>query len=374
MTLDPLTKDSALAAAILAEQKEAFECSYPTCHDPRQTMPGTGRPTAYCSNPKHTAVNAHRARQHLLAVVAAAEAASSQPTRSSSPVVSVSPESLRGSILSRIQLLQTDLERYVTVLSQMSDPEISSAQIQAALDQTNARVAEMQQTLSGEQALRLKAEKDLQVAREQEQAEREAAEQAIVQLEEMEIATQEQLRQAEARVREMEAERDAMVAQERQQALQRIQEIQIQTDTALAQAQTEMTRAQEEARQAALAVLEARAQTATAERLVKDAQANLDRERAEVDRVRKDLQEVRERAQADLREERQRAQIDLDRERAEITRLREELAVTRQQAEHAASLAQGRIDKLSTANDDLRAQLVQQTRPAKEPPKPSSKT
>lgn len=55
-----LPTDPASAAAFLVslkdKDKDETRCSYPTCREPRQSATGTGRPSAYCSNPKHTAV------------------------------------------------------------------------------------------------------------------------------------------------------------------------------------------------------------------------------------------------------------------------------------------------------------------------------
>lgn len=362
MSIDPTqTKNPVQAAALLAEleSKDPNECSYPGCHQPRQVTIGTGRPSTYCSNQQHNAVNAHRVRQRLMAVVSAWETTNTQVVKpGSSPTASanVSAESLRGSVLSRIQLLQADLERYVATLTEMSDPEISAAQIQAVLDQANARVADMQQALSNEQALRLKAEKDLLVVQKQAQNERDAAEQAIQRMEEVEAEAQEQLRQAEARIIDIQTERDATIERERLESQQRIQDIQMQANNALREARNETAKAQEEGRLAHAAALEARTQATTAERLIKEAQSSLERERAEIDRLRKELEEVRTRAQVDLEQERRRAQADRDRERADMDRLREEVMAARKLVEQVTT----RADTLATTNDQLRAQLLQQ--------------
>jgi colicin import membrane protein len=375
MSLDTtLPKEPLQAAAILAalEHKGENECSYPTCHEPRQPTTGTGRPSTYCSNPKHNAVNSHRARNQLRQAAAALETKddlSKKRELSPAPVTTASAESLRGSVLNRILLLQGDLERYVTVLAEMSDPDVSAAQIKAALDQANAQVAEAQQNLSNEQALRLKAEADLLAAQQEAQSEREAAEQAITQMEEAEANAQRQREEAQQRIKEIEDERDSTVEQVRAEAQRRIQEIEKQMSSALAQAQAETVKAQEEARQANIAALEARAQTTTAERLVREANTNLERERAEVDRLRKELTETiaeaRRRAEADRTE----TERVLERERSEVNRLREELTATRKQAEQAALQAANRADKLAALNDELRAQLVQaQTKGKEQPP------
>jgi colicin import membrane protein len=369
MSLDStLPKDPLQATAILTalERKGENLCSYPTCHEPRQTTTGTGRPSTYCSNPKHNAVNSHRARNQLRQAAAALETKDDPSKKRDYSPAPITAESLRGSVLNRIQLLKGDLELYVTILTEMSDPDVSAAQIRATLDQANAHVAEAQQNLSNEQALRLKAEADLLAAQQEAQSEREAAEQAITQMEEAETNAQRQTEEAQQRIKEIQDERDSTVEQVRAEAERRIQEIEKQMSSALAQAQAETTKAQEEARQANISTLEARAQTTTAERLVREANTNLERERAEVDRLRKELTET-------IAEARRRAEVDraeaervLERERSEVTRLREELTATRKQAEQAALLATNRADKLVALSDELRAQLVQAQTKGKE--------
>ena len=363
MSLDPtLSKDPVQAAAILAEDalKNENECRYPTCHDMRQVTMGTGRPSAYCSNTQHTAVNSHRARQQLR-TTAATMTASNATSKREALTTPVTPpvESLRNSVVSRITLLQTDLERYVVLLAEMSDPDVSAAQIRAALDQANARIAEAQQRESTEQALRLAAETTLLAAQEEVRSEREAAEQAIVQMEEAKANAQHQIEVAEQHSKQIQIERDAMVEQVRIETQQRIKEIEQQVSSTIAQARSETVVAQEEARQANTAALEARAQASTAERLVSEAHTSLERERSEIDRLRKELAETiaeaRRRAEADRVE----AQTALRRERSEIDRLREELTTIRKQSEQATS----RADALALSNDQLRVQLAQsQTR------------
>ncbi len=85
---------------------------------------------------------------------------------------------------------------------------------------------------------------------------------------------------------------------------------------------------------------EARAQKATAERQIHDAQTVLDRERAEVDRLRSDLIAARaliEQANTRAEAGRSEARATLDRERAEVDRLRSELTTTRTRTEQLAN-------------------------------------
>src|SRR6266487_253931 len=109
MSLDQLTKDPTEAAKILAtlqeKDAEATACRYPTCQEPRQTAPATGRPAVYCLNPEHNPVTNHRARQYLkdLAAGVTAEVAASKRENLRSEVAPV--ESLRTSVVRSISQL-----------------------------------------------------------------------------------------------------------------------------------------------------------------------------------------------------------------------------------------------------------------------------
>src|SRR6266498_2635991 len=170
-TDQPLRSDPVRAAEILAalleKDQDEKTCRYPTCYDLRQPATGTGRPSAYCGNPEHNAVNNHRARQSLKAAAAGGspEALSKHDPSSAPPVESL--RNSRSSVIHHLALLQNHLEQYVTTLANMSDPDVSAAQIQAALDQANARIAEAQQRVSAEQALRLAAETALLAVQEE---------------------------------------------------------------------------------------------------------------------------------------------------------------------------------------------------------------
>ncbi len=343
MSIDqPLSKDPDTAAAILAalEEKDKTLCSYLTCQELRQVTTGTGRPSAYCQNPEHNPVSNHRARQHLKATVASVtgEAASKPP----SPAGITTVESLRNAVVGRITQLQRDMERYLTALSEMADPDLSAAQIQAAGDRAEARVAEALQRVSTERSLRLAADTARQVAQEEAEASREAAEQAIERMEEAQAHTRQQIEEAE----------------------QQIEEIHRQARADIAIAQAAEASAGEQARKAEARANEAEAlarqQTATAQRVVSEANATLERERAEVDRLRTELAEAHALAKADRAE----ARATLSRERAEVDRLRTELGATRTQLEQVTTHA----DHLATLSDELRAQLAQSQITKREPP------
>jgi colicin import membrane protein len=348
--MSELPKDPGAAAAVLAAlpEKDADEtvCRYPTCRGPRQTAAGSGRPSAYCQNPEHTALTNHRDRQKLqtLAKSGTSETASKRDT----PDGITQMESLRQSVVSGMLQLQGNLERYVIMLTEIADPDISVAQIQAAQAQADTRIAEVLQSLSLERSLRLAAEAARQTALQNGQAEHEAAELAIQQMEEAEAKRLRQIEEAEQQLAQIQAEKDSAIDQVKAEAVRQREEIETQAKEAITLAQAQRAQAQTQASEAEIrahdAETHARTQVATAEQLVTEARATLDRERAEVDRLREELTATRKRAEADRTE----AHATLERERAEIDRLREELAATRKRA-----------DQLEALNDELRAQLVQ---------------
>lgn len=343
-----LPKDPQAAATILAglTEKDADEtiCRYPTCHDPRQITPGSGRPSAYCQNPEHTAVTNHRARQQLKAIAAGGTPETAPKRETLAGVAQM--ESLRQSVVSGMLQLQGNLDRYVTILTEIADPDISVAQIQAAQAQAETKIAEVQQSLSMERSLRLAAEAARQTALQNAQSEHEAAELAIQQMEEAEARRLRQIEETEQQLAQIQMEKDSAIAQVQAEVQRQIEEIQRQAREAIAQAQE--ASAEAEAREASTrahdAETNARTQVETAERLVSEARATLERERAEVDRLRAELASTRTRAEADRAE----ARANLERERAEVDRLREELTANRKRA-----------DQLGASNDELRTQVVQ---------------
>jgi len=350
--MSELPKDPEGVAAILAalQEKDADEtvCRYPTCREPRQAATGSGRRSAYCSNSEHNAVNNHRARQQLKTIAAGGTPETAPKRETLAGVAQM--ESLRQSVVSGMLQLQGNLERYVTMLTEIADPDISVAQIQAAQAQAETKIAEVQQSLSMERSLRLAAEAASQTALQNAQAEHEAAELAIQQMEEAEVRHLRQIEEAEQQLVQIQAEKDSAIAQARAEGQRQIEERERQAREAIAQAQAQKASAEAEAREASTrahdAETNARTQVETAERLVSEARATLERERAEVDRLREELASTRKRAEADRTE----ARANLERERTEVDRLREELASTRKRA-----------DQLGVSNDELRTQLVQLT-------------
>jgi colicin import membrane protein len=343
-------KDPEAAAAILTalQEKDADDtiCKFPTCHEPRQATTGSGRPSAYCSNTEHNAVNNHRARRQLKEIAASGtpEAAPKRDTLAGVAQV----ESLRQSVINSMTQLQGNLERYVSTLTEIADPDISVAQIQAAQAQSDTRIAEVQQSLSMERSLRLAAEAARQTALQNAQAEHEAADLAIQQMEESEARRLRQIEEAEQQLAQFQAEKDSAIAQVEASAQRQREEIERRAQEAKALAEAQTAQAQAQARQAETrahdAETNARTQVETAERLVSEARATLDRERTEVDRLREELAATRTHAETDRTE----ARASLERERTEVDRLREELAATRKRA-----------DQLGALNDELRAQLMQ---------------
>ena len=186
MSNDPLAAAEALARLAVKDQNDAL-CRYPECEQPRRATE-TGRPSAYCDHPEHTALSNHRTRASLKQSASGATQERSVKRESSAGVVPV--ESLRTSILNEMFHLQGTLERYMTTLVEIADPDIATAQIQAVQDRAEARIADAQQAVSTERSLRLAAEAANLAAQNNAQAEREAAEQAIVAMEEADAKAQ----------------------------------------------------------------------------------------------------------------------------------------------------------------------------------------
>jgi colicin import membrane protein len=386
---DPTAATGILAALAEKDQDES-RCRYPTCSEPRQAATGSGRPSAYCSNPEHNAVSNHRARQQLKSI-AAGMVSEGAAKREQPGAVRVAPvESLRGTVVSAVLQLQTNLERYLVALSELADPDLITAQIQAVMDQTETRLAEAQQNLSNERSLRLAAEGARQSALEEAQTERDAAEEAIRRMEEAEagyLLLQEQTRR---QIAEIQAERDATVERMLTETQGKIEQILQQTRETVARAEAQTAEAQEQARiaeaRATAAETEARAQIVAAERLVSQANANVQRERDEVARLLKELADIRkqgevERAESRMELERLRGELagarkqieaervesstTLERERREVDRLRSELREARLHTEQAVQ----RAEKLAALTDELRAQLVQAQAKTQQNPK-----
>ena len=354
----PIPKDPEGAAALLAtlevkDQDEAI-CRYPTCNSLRQAATGTGRPSAYCDNTDHTAVSNHRTRQQLRAAVAGGSSATGAKTEQTPPIVAP-VESLRTTVVHGMQQLQTNLERYLSVITTIADPDLSAAQIQASLDQTQARIAEAQQMISAERSLRLAAEIARTAAEAHAQEEHDAAELAIGRMEEVETRSERQREEHEQHLAEIQAESTATIERIRTEAQHQREVVEQQASETIARAQAATVAAQEEAKQADGRARDALAQATTAERLVSEARIALDRERQEIDRLRKEHAEAMADARVRAAADRSEARVALEREREEINRLRTELSVTHKQVEQATA----RADKLAVANDDLRGKLLQ---------------
>ena len=338
-----LPKDAAGAATLLAfleekDKKDAI-CRYPDCHEPRQPTTGTGRRSAYCGDPEHTALTNHRARATLRTLAASTGETTAKNNNTSLQVGEAS--SLRTSVLSSVMGLQQNLERYVTILAEIADPEVALAQIQA-------REATAQQTVATERSSRLAAEAATGLAQNELQSEREAAELAIEQLEAAQARIQALEEETARKIAQIEEDRDATVERIRAETKQEIEKIEGQASEAVALAQAATRSAQDEARQAEALKAQAQAQAGTAERLIQEAQTALERERSEVDRLRTELTVTIDQARKREESDRIEAKKALERERSEVDRLRTELTTARTRA-----------DQLATLADDLRAQLLQ---------------
>lgn len=336
-----LPKDPGTAAAALVDlaEKDLDEalCRYPTCRELRQTAPTSGRPSAYCGNPEHTALTSHRARQQLKAVAAGKTPES--VSKREAPLGVTQLESLRQSVVSGMLQLQSNLDRYVSSLTELADPDVSAAQIQAALDRAETRIAEAQQSVSAERSLRLAAEAARQIALQDAQAEHDAAELAIQRMEEAEARRRHQEEEAEQRIAEILAEKDLSITYVQAEGSRHREEIETLSRETIAQAEAQIDKAESEARAAEVrahdAEMKAQQRIELAEQLVTEARVTLERERAEVDHLQRELAETHKLAEQLATE----ARVTLERERAEVDRLREELLLIRKRADQLDALA-----------------------------------
>ena len=383
--LDQLPKDQATALDVLAKlaekDKDERVCSYPTCPDPRRQGTGVGKPPIFCENPEHNAVNNFRARKKLTGV--AAGEAETLGRRGEVLLTGLVMESSRNTVVAGMEQLQCELERYASILADMTDPDLAAAREKANQDQTNVRVAEADQRASMEKELRLAAENANQAAQRDAQAARDATELAIKQLEDNEARMQQLREDTEQRVVDTQAACDAIVVQVREDAQRQIAEAQEQARNAVNTAEQIVAEAVQESREAREQQQEAeetaRVEIATAKQLVDEAHKERDREREEVRRLRQELSEARQRAEGEqtrllqtIEEMRQRAATDrtemenriereradarllVEREREETQRVRQDLQEARAQMERA----ERRSLDLTAQIDQLRDQLM----------------
>jgi len=123
--------------------------------------------------------------------------------------------------------------------------------------------------------------------------------------------------------------------------------------------------------------VDAQARITSAEQLVREANATVERERTEVDRLRKEHETTSTQARIRAEADRAEAAAALGRERAEVNRLREEVvtitATSREQVAADRSeldrlradlvASHVRADQLATLSDELRTQLLGKEKP-----------
>jgi hypothetical protein len=388
----PPTNDPTEAAAILAGLQEKRRagalCLYPGCENARQPPTGkSGRRRGYCSLEEHNITTAYHERQRLGALV-------DSGVQESSPASKSTPTTLKDSIISHMLHLQEEMPQYLTLLRAIGDPDLVLSQLQAAQDQASIRVAEAEGRVSAERALRLTAERAREQAEGEAQEAKETAETAIQAMEEAEERAKIQAHEAEQHIAEIQGEKDRTIAEVRTEARRQIEERERQASEAIHQAQSETSEALEVARKADIrantAETEARVQVAAAERLVSEANATLERERAvshtqmerlqgelagtreqfeternafrtEIERLRQALADAGKRAEA----ERIEVRSALQHERDEVGRLRQALTEERQRTQQATQ----RADRLATVTDELREKVLEIQSREKEEPK-----
>lgn len=138
---------------------ETPRCAYPGCGSPPEPKAAgtTGPAPKYCDRSDHTALTAYRARKRADAPTTAAVPQVEDDDR---PVTSAAAQAItvREDLATGIERLRTDLERYVTLLQTIGDPEAAEAQMVAVGADAESRIATATNLAAGEKNRRLNAE------------------------------------------------------------------------------------------------------------------------------------------------------------------------------------------------------------------------
>lgn len=379
MATDPsLPKDPASAAALVEQlarkDQDLAVCRYPTCYERRRPPEKGGKPPAYCGNPLHTPLRSSRARAEIADLAKGLPSASLETEE---PASTATVRSLRDVVLARLEQFQDHLGLYLAAIREVSDPDIASAQIEAANQRANASASVAQETAETERALRLSAEHARTTAQEDAQAARSETTLAVAKMHEAEERARQEREEHERLLAEHQQEHERALETLRLDTKQRIEAISQQAANESAQAQARTATAEEEARQAQVrardAEVEARARVESVEHRLAEIQRVLRREQDEIGRLRQE-RDTRE-TEAQLRAESDRKEIQHLRTElaAAISQARDQTAEDRQEItrlrEHLVTVTR-RADDLAIANDALHVQLLKsQQRTQKRPKK-----
>jgi DNA repair exonuclease SbcCD ATPase subunit len=366
-----LPKDQAEAQQFLIalEKKDQDKtlCSYPTCKQSRRSPPeGGGNIPAYCDDEAHTSLSNSRLRANIKKL---ANGLKAPKLETEQPVTTKMVQVLEEKALVQMKRFHHDFGLYVAAIEEIADPDITSAQIEAAQFHAEAQIASIQEAMKTEQAFRKSAEN----LRDTAQAARDAAQQDAQAARGETALVRTKLQQSEEQIQFLKEQHEQEVASRKQEhaaeleALQRetqkqIEAIRDQAKKDIASAQEKTDAAQRDANGANIrahdAETKATIEIASAEQRVKEAQNSLKREQDEVAQLRQARDattvENKKRAEADLKErERLRTELTTVHQRTENDQ--KEIERVRDSRDRAIE----RADELARLNDTLRTQLLQ---------------
>lgn len=182
-----MTEDAPFAGSAVPSPDAAQRpCAFPGCPRPAAAPTfSSGRPPAYCEDPRHTAVTAFRERQRRKATAAGAP-----PVDDPRPIETATQcaAALRGQVAEVGEHLVTQLRTLLDELGVLGDPEAAAAQIESVTTEAGEQVA----AATARAARAERAARSAEAEREQAGT---AAEEALARLEEV-SAELEQTRQA----------------------------------------------------------------------------------------------------------------------------------------------------------------------------------
>ncbi|WP_230589229.1 hypothetical protein [Mycobacterium kansasii] len=328
-------------------------CNYPGCSRPSRPDPATGRPSRYCEQPDntggpvHNRANAWRARRAQRGGVA---------TQQETGLGLAAPVSLaRATLEQRLSELpekMADLRGYlddlVVQLRAAGDVEAAGAEVEDAHRDALAKVTEAEQrSAAAERAARLADERARTAEHEREEADA-LAEDAIAESARLREETQSEITQ-------IRADAEAAVARAHEQ----LATAQAEHRNELAQRDTQLDQARQDASAARLDAASAQAAQRAADEAAERERQIAAQLRRELDQTRRDTEEERQRLQAQIDSAREAAQQAA----AETATLRADLAAACAEitaAQHAVEIEREAVASLNRAlqrqRDDAHAE------------------
>ncbi|MFJ4851698.1 hypothetical protein ACIP64_40940, partial [Streptomyces sp. NPDC088733] len=168
----------------VAEPEVAPTCQFPGCGNPPEpkdpTVPGPA--PKYCVREDHNPLTAYRAKKRKAAGPAGTRPVQEPDTDHPVTGAAADAVNVREEVLREVTALRADLDRYLTLLQTVSDPEAAEAQMLAVQSDADARIASAEQRADAERSRRLTAEAVARAAEDAKTAAEEATEQAVREL------------------------------------------------------------------------------------------------------------------------------------------------------------------------------------------------